>query len=113
MKKLLALIFALMSSFAAATPLSVNIIGDSPATYHCNNGAKVVAIYYELSDKSLQFVKLKVNKKTLTLPAVISGSGSRYSDSYKTEWWIKGNNATFNANVNNTHQKPIECKLIS
>ena len=108
MKKSLPFIFAVISIFAVANPLTVSPVGNSPAKYHCNDGTKVIAHYYALSDKSLQFVKLNVDKTEVTLPAVISGSGSRYSDGYKTEWWIKGNSATL---TRNKDQKVTECNL--
>jgi len=112
MKKLLPFIFAVISISTVATPLTVDIVGNSPANYHCNDGTKIIATYYALSDKSLQFVKLNFDKMKVTLPAVISASGSRYSDGYKNEWWIKGNNATLNRDINNKDQRPVECRLV-
>lgn len=112
MKKLLSFIFAVISISAVASPLTVNIVGNSPAKYHCNDGTKIIVTYYALSDKSLQFVKLNFDKMEVTLPAVISGSGSRYSDGYKTEWWIKGSSATLNEDINNKDQKPVECSVV-
>ena len=111
--KLLPFIFVVATSSAFATTLSVHLVGDSPAKYRCNDGTEVTARYYELSDKSLQLVKLKFKKQEVTLPAVISGSGSRYNDSYKMEWWIKGKSATLNRDISDKNQTVVECRLIS
>lgn len=109
MKSLLTFFFAAISISAAASPLTVKKVGQSPAHYQCKDGTKITANYYELSDKSLQFVKLNSTKLKVTLPLSISGSGSRYSDGYQNEWWIKGNNATLNTDINNKDHQAIEC----
>jgi len=112
MKKSLPFLCAVISISAVASPLTVNTVGHSPATYHCNDGTRVIANYYALSDKSLQFVKLNFDKTEVTLPAVISGSGSRYSDGYQTEWWRKGNSATLTRDINNKEPKLVECSVV-
>ncbi len=110
--KLLAVTLTTIAVPALAKPLSLHTVGKSPVTYQCNDGTQIIANYYELSDKSLQFVKLKLKSQQLTLPQGLSASGARYSDGYQFQWWIKGNNATFIKDISDQNQKPIECKVI-
>ncbi len=64
-------------------------------TYLCIDGSVVKARFGELSDKSLSFVKIKMdNGKEYTLPQLVSASGARYSDEHELEFWIKGNRVT-------------------
>jgi membrane-bound inhibitor of C-type lysozyme len=63
-------------------------------TYQCENGDRIEARYYSLSDNSLNFVKLKMQDgKELTLPQALSASGARYSNDFELVWWIKGDSA--------------------
>ncbi len=62
--------------------------------YVCENGDRVIATYYDLSDGSLAFVKVRLpDGKTITLPRALSASGSRYTDDVALVWWIKGDGA--------------------
>jgi membrane-bound inhibitor of C-type lysozyme len=79
-------------AFAEEQPLSVT--GGEPVVYSCDNGDRVVARYYALSDESLRFVKLLFpDGREYTLPQVLSASGARYTDDMELVWWIKGDEA--------------------
>ena len=70
------------------------VTGGEAITYHCDNGEQIVARYYSLSDKSLDFVKVRLpDGKEYTLPQVLSGSGVRYTDDRELVWWTKGASA--------------------
>lgn len=74
---------------------SISAIVGKEYVYLCTDGSVVKAQFGELSDKSLRFVKIKMdNGKEYTLPQLISASGARYSDEYELEFWIKGNRVT-------------------
>jgi membrane-bound inhibitor of C-type lysozyme len=63
-------------------------------TYECENGQRVVATYFSVSDGSLDFVKVTLpDGKMRTLPHVVSASGVRYSDDLDLVWWTKGDTA--------------------
>ena len=69
--------------------LTVN--GGEPIVYRCENGDRIVARYYSLSDGSLHFVKVLLpDGREYTLPQVLSASGARYTDDRMVTWWIKG-----------------------
>lgn len=70
------------------------------ATYICTDTGYIKADYYSLSDNSLFFVKLAIGNKILTLPALVSASGVRYTDERDIQWWIKGDNATLSKRDN-------------
>jgi len=73
---------------------NLTVTGGDAITYQCDNGAQIVARYYSLSDKSLDFVKVCTpDGKEYTLPQVLSGSGVRYSDDRELVWWTKGASA--------------------
>jgi len=61
----------------------------SPVTRYQGTGGDIFeARYGKLSDGSLHFVKLKMpDGRTYTLPQVLSGSGSRYTDEREIVWW--------------------------
>jgi len=63
--------------------------------YQCTDGSVVIARFGELSDKSLNFVKMIIDSgEEYTLPQLVSASGARYSDERSLEFWIKGNRVT-------------------
>lgn len=52
------------------------------------------AHYYQLSDSSLQFIKLVIpGMGNFTLPRIVSGSGTRYSMDMDIVWWEQGDSA--------------------
>lgn len=72
------------------------------ATYNCEKGEKITAVYYSLSDNSLHFVKIIMpDGKKYTLPQVVSGDGARYTDEREVEWWIKGDSAMIKRHTTN------------
>lgn len=72
----------------------LTVRGGKIVTYGCENGDRIVARYYSLSDESLGFVKvLMPDGREHTLPRVLSGSGARYTDDVELVWWIKGDSA--------------------
>jgi len=74
---------------------NITVIMGKRNYYENNTGEIIEAVFCELSDKSLHFVKLEMpDGKEYTLPQLLSGSGARYSDEREIEFWIKGNNAT-------------------
>ena len=61
-------------------------------TYRCSRGERLDATYYELRDRSLAFVRLRLPEgRELTLPQIASASGARFSADRDLTWWIKGN----------------------
>jgi membrane-bound inhibitor of C-type lysozyme len=74
------------SSIASDTLLTVLL--ERPIIYINDKGELFSATYGQLSDKSLNFVKVSLpDGRKLTLPQVISGSGARYTDDRTLVWW--------------------------
>jgi membrane-bound inhibitor of C-type lysozyme len=74
---------------------SISVVVGKEYTYQCTDGSVVKARFGELSDKSLGFVKIRMEDgKEYTLPQLVSASGARYSDEHELEFWIKGNQVT-------------------
>jgi len=72
----------------------LQVSGGDPVVYQCENGDRIVARYYSLSDESLRFVKVTMpGGKVHTLPRAVSASGARYTDDFKVVWWTKGDSA--------------------
>ncbi len=107
-------LFALArESFAADQSLSVT--GGEPVVYSCDNGDRLVARYYSLSDESLFFVKvLFPDGKEYTLPQVVSASGARYTDDFEVCWWIKGDEAYVEKRDGEGEWQPLykECRVM-
>ena len=90
--------FVLLSSLSGGCTIekqeTLEVLGGEPVTYGCENGIRIVARYYSLSDSSLHFVKLMMSDGTrYTLPNVVSASGARYTDDRELIWWTKGDSA--------------------
>ena len=63
-------------------------------TYRCEQGGRITARYFSLSDNSLGFVKVLLpDGHEVTLPQVLSASGVRYTDEREWVWWTKGDDA--------------------
>ena len=91
---LLSCIFVIAAGCARVNPGALSVRGGEPVTYRCENGDRIVARYYSLSDGSLDFVKLLMpDGRKYTLPNVVSGSGARFTDDRELVWWIKGDSA--------------------
>lgn len=89
-----AIILAAACCCIAGEAQNLTVTGGEAITYQCENGAQIVARYYSISDKCLDFVKVRLpNDKEYTLPQVLSGSGVRYSDDRELVWWTKGASA--------------------
>ena len=89
-----AIILAAACCCVAGEAQNLTVTGGEAITYQCENGVQIVARYYSLSDKSLDFVKVRLpGGKEYTLPQVLSGSGVRYSDDRELVWWTKGASA--------------------
>jgi len=89
-----AIVLAAFCGCAVAQVPGLTVTGGEAITYHCGNSAQIVARYYSLSDKSLDFVKVRLpGGNEYTLPQVLSGSGVRYSDDRELVWWTKGASA--------------------
>ena len=72
----------------------LTVKGGDPVEYGCDNNVAITARYYQLSDDSLSFVKVRTpDGKTYTLPQLVSGSGVRFSDEFQLLWWTKGDTA--------------------
>ncbi len=100
------------ASFAEDKVLSV--IGGEPVVYSCDNGDRLVARYYSLSDESLHFVKVVFpDGKEYTLPQVMSASGARYTDDFELSWWIKGDEAYVEKRDDQGEWKPLysDCRV--
>ena len=62
--------------------------------YRCEGGERIEATYYSLSDKSLDFVKVRLpDGGEITLPQALSASGVRYTNDVEWVWWTKGDSA--------------------
>jgi membrane-bound inhibitor of C-type lysozyme len=80
-----------MCGCTCVKPGCLSVRGGEPVHYRCQNGERIIARYYSLSDGSLSFVKVVMpDGKGYTLPNVISGSGARYTDEVEKVWWTKG-----------------------
>lgn len=78
-----------------STEESLTVIIGKEYVYQCTDGSLVTARFGKLSDKSLNFVKIKMDsEKEYTLPQLISASGARYSDEHSLEFWSKGDRVT-------------------
>lgn len=87
-------VLLLIGSTSFAEEQGLSVTGGDPVIYSCDNGDRLVARYYSLSDDSLHFVKvLFPDGKEYTLPQVMSASGARYTDDFELSWWIKGDEA--------------------
>lgn len=72
----------------------LTVLHGNYAIYQCENGNRIEARYYSLSDNSLSFVKLRMpDGREQTLPQVLSASGARYTNDFELVWWIKGDSA--------------------
>lgn len=88
------LVFAVAGDCAEAQEDNLTVTGGAAITYQCNGGERIVARYFSLSDKGLDFVKVRLpDGREFTLPQVLSGSGVRYSDERELVWWAKGTTA--------------------
>lgn len=93
----------------------LSVIKNNTVFYQCENGEVIKAVYYLLSDKSLEFVKLTLpTQQTYTLPRSMSGSGVRFTDDRESVWWIKGDDAFLESRDQNGkwYVKLNHCKVI-
>jgi membrane-bound inhibitor of C-type lysozyme len=95
--------------YAATKAAKLKVTGGQTVSYFCDNGKKLAARYYKLSDNSLSFVKLSLNDKVYTLPQVVSASGVRYTDEHTVEWWSKADKAMLDEDVADDKSKLVEC----
>ena len=70
------------------------IVKTAEAVYKNSEGKILEAVFYSLSDNSLNFVRVTYDEKQYTLPQLVSASGARYSDEFSMEFWIKGDSAS-------------------
>ena len=95
---------------------NLTVRGGDPVVYRCDNGEKIVARYYSLSDDSLRFVKVVMpDGREHTLPNALSASGVRYTDDVDMVWWTKGDSAFVqgrgqNGDWQTTHQNCREMR---
>lgn len=83
-----------LTSCSGAKQGKLTVVGGKTITYQCDTGETITARYFELSDKSLEFVKLQMpDGKAHTLPLALSASGARYTDDRELVWWTKGDTA--------------------
>lgn len=109
MKKILFLVLAF--ALCHAKELSLQKVSD--ISYECSNQCGTAkAVYYNLSDNSLSFVKLELNGKSYTFPALVSGSGVRYTMEMNFTWWVKGDEATlYKRDDNGEWKEQCVCKV--
>jgi len=90
----IALLAFLSACSGDAAKGNLAVTGGDVVTYQAENGDRITAKYYSLSDKSLDFVKVTLpGGKEYTLPCVLSASGARYTDDRELVWWTKGDTA--------------------
>jgi membrane-bound inhibitor of C-type lysozyme len=81
----------LLTAVMPATGKTLGVELTAPVTYRCAEGRQLVVRYGRLSDGSLSFARLQPpGDQPLTLPQLVSGSGARYSDEQRWQWWSKG-----------------------
>ena len=93
----------------------LTVTGGDPVEYQCENGVRIVARYYALSDDSLRFVKVVMpDGREYTLPNVVSGSGARYTDDMEIVWWIKGDTAFVQTRDQNGQWRALyrDCRVL-
>ena len=87
-----ALFGGLWNSFMAVKAEEPRLQQGASVSYRCSGGERLEATYYELRDRSLAFVRLRLpDGRQLTLPQIASASGARFSADRELTWWIKGN----------------------
>ena len=95
---------------------ALTVRGREPVVYQCENGDRIVARYFSLSDGSLQFVKVLLpDGEEYTLPQALSASGARYTDDRILTWWIKGDSARVEMRDQNGEwqTKHKNCQVVS
>jgi membrane-bound inhibitor of C-type lysozyme len=111
-----AVLVAVLSCGCAGCPLKagLGVQGGEPVIYQSGKGDRIVARYFSLSDKSLDFVKLALpGGKQYTLPCVLSASGARYTDERALVWWTKGDTAFAEVrDENGQWQRKYDCRQI-
>lgn len=111
-----ALILATFSiqQLALAKPARLSVITVASQNYTCSEHTRVKAVYYRLSDGSLNFVKLTVKKDgattRYTLPQIVSASGARYTSEQDVQWWSKGKGGFLNLHLSAENEVGIECR---
>lgn len=120
MKKVAVLIVLLLTALTVSCSSLNNeklrVKGGEAVMYRCENGDKITARYYSISDDSLDFVKVTMpDSKEYTLPLAVSASGARYTDNNKLVWWAKGDTALVETrdDEGNWKIKYRDCKQIS
>ncbi|MGA2822550.1 MAG: MliC family protein [Bacteroidales bacterium] len=95
-------------------PVALTVCGGTPVIYESDRGDRIIARYFILSDRSLDFVKVTLpSGKEYTLPQVMSASGVRYTDDRELIWWTKGNIAFAEVrDINGQWIRKYECKEI-
>jgi len=90
------------------------VCGGNPVIYESDNGARIIAKYFTLSDHSLDFAKVTLpGGREYTLPQVMSASGVRYTDDRELVWWTKGNTAFAEVrDENGQWKRKYDCKEI-
>ncbi|MEQ1531941.1 MAG: MliC family protein [Sideroxydans sp.] len=101
------------SNIALAKSPKLSLSKPSTFNYQCDDGSKIKATFYGLSDNSLTFVKFTLDGEAYTLPQVVSASGSRYSDLNRIEFHTKGDTALLNKDVTNEKSASIDCKKVA
>lgn len=87
----LALTRTLLDQLRPAAERGPGVEMQEPVSYRCTEGARLEVRYGRLSDGSLSFARLQPpGDRPLTLPQLVSGSGARYSDEQRWQWWSKG-----------------------
>jgi membrane-bound inhibitor of C-type lysozyme len=79
-----------------------------PVSYRCAGGGRLEVRYGRLSDGSLSFARLQPpGHQPLTLPQLASGSGARYSDEQRWQWWSKGQEGFLQRRDNNGQWRTV------
>ena len=87
-----ALFGGLWNSFIAVKAEEPRLQQRASMSYRCSGGERLETTYYELRDRSLAFVRLRLpDGRQLTLPQIALASGARFSADRELTWWIKGN----------------------
>ncbi len=109
-------LLACLSGCCSMTKESLSVRAGENVTYQCENGDRITARYYSLSDNSLNFVKVILpDAKEQTLPQGLSASGARYTDDRELVWWIKGDTARLEVrgDEGNWQTRYNDCQAVS
>ncbi|MGP1587064.1 MAG: MliC family protein [Treponemataceae bacterium] len=68
----------------------LRVIVTGAMDFVAQEGDELFVKFYELSDGTIDFVKVKSSETTFTCVHSVSADGSKYSNEFSREFWFKG-----------------------